>query len=124
MHQARSTRSNWSGTVENPIVMVDMKQTGFPDAQPYLDHAINRVRVPIRFVAEAMGATVSWDQPTLAVTMIREGLKIKLGIDQSTALVNGKPLAIDAPAKLVGARTMTPSLHFGGVRCQRRPGRD
>jgi hypothetical protein len=108
MRQARSARPNWSGTAENPIVMVDMDKVEFPDTQPYLDHEISRVRVPIRFVAEAMGAQVTWDQVSQTVTIVREGLEIKLTIDQSIALVNGHVLPIDAPAKLVADRTMVP----------------
>jgi hypothetical protein len=108
IRQARAFSSNNSGTAENPLVVVDMDLVNFPDAKPYLDHEINRVRVPIRFVAEAMGAGVAWDQGTQTVTITREGLEIKLTIDQPTALVNGKELQIDAPAKLVENRTMVP----------------
>lgn len=108
MRTARAFQTNESGTVENPLVIVDMDQVQFPDAKPYLDHEINRVRVPIRFVAEAMGAQVSWDQASQTVTITREGLTIKLVIDQSQAIVNGQVLDIDAPAKLVEDRTMVP----------------
>lgn len=108
MRQARAFQSNSSGTAEHPVVVVDMDQVQFPDAQPYLDHEINRVRVPIRFVAEAMGAQVSWDQSSQTVTINRDGLEIKLIIDKGSALVNGQVLTIDAPAKLVENRTMVP----------------
>jgi hypothetical protein len=108
MRTARSAQINWSGTHDEPLVIVDMDKVEFPDAKPYLDHEINRVRVPIRFVAEAMGAQVQWDQPTQTVTITREGLVIKLVINQTTALVNGQPLPIDAPPKLVQNRTMVP----------------
>lgn len=108
MRQARSFSSNNSGTADNPLVIVDMDLVTFPDAKPYLDHEINRVRVPIRFVAEAMGAQVAWEQTTQTVTITRTGLQIKLVIDQPTALVNDKTLPLDAPAKLVQDRTMVP----------------
>lgn len=108
MRQARSARPNWSGTPDHPLVIVDMDKVEFPDAPPYLDHEIDRVRVPIRFVAEATGAQVGWDEATQTVTITREGLEIKLTIDQSTAVVNGKVIQIDAPAKLVENRTMVP----------------
>lgn len=108
MRQARSFQSNNSGTADNPLVIVDMDLVTFPDAQPYLDHEINRVRVPIRFVAEAMGADVGWDEASQTVTIDREGLQIKLVINQSTAIVNGRTIQIDASAKLVQNRTMVP----------------
>jgi hypothetical protein len=108
MRQKRSFDINTSGTADNPLVIVDMDLVTFPDAQPYLDHEINRVRVPIRFVAEAMGAQVAWDGSTRTVTITREGLVISLVIDQTTATVNGKPIEIDASPKLVQDRTMVP----------------
>jgi hypothetical protein len=108
MRQRRAFQANISGTADNPLVVVDMDQVSFPDAKPYLDHEINRVRVPIRFVAEAMGAEVEWDQNTHTVTITREELVIKLVIDQVTALVNGQSIQIDAPPKLVENRTMVP----------------
>jgi hypothetical protein len=108
MRQVRSARPNWNGTADHPLVMVDMDKVDFPDAQPYLDHEINRVRVPIRFVAEATGAKVDWAQDTRTVTITRDGLEIKLVIDQTTASVNGRVIEIDAPARLVENRTMVP----------------
>lgn len=108
MRQARSFQNNNSGTVDTPLVIVDMDLVTFPDAMPYLDHEINRVRVPIRFVAEAMGAKVEWDESSQTVSITREGLQIKLVINQATALVNGQTIQTDAPAKLVQDRTMVP----------------
>jgi hypothetical protein len=108
MRTARAAQTNWSGEADQPIVMVDMDKVEFPDAKPYLDHETNRVRVPIRFVAEAMGAKVDWEPVSQTVTITRDGLEIKLVIDQATAIVNDKPLEIDSPAKLVENRTMVP----------------
>jgi len=39
------------------------------DVPAYLDTTVNRVRVPIRFVSEMMGAEVSWDQARRRVTI-------------------------------------------------------
>jgi hypothetical protein len=106
--QKRSARTNWGGTPEHPIVMVDMDKIEFPDALPYLDNEVNRVRVPIRFVAEAMGAKVEWNAAARRVTITRDGTEIKLTIDDPTVLVNGTPIQIDAPPKIVQDRTMVP----------------
>jgi hypothetical protein len=105
---ARSARINWSGQPEHPIIMVDMDKVEFPDAQPYLDSEVNRVRVPIRFVAEAMGAKVDWDESSRQVTITHESTIIKLTIDQQTAQVDDQTIQIDAPAKIVADRTMVP----------------
>jgi len=39
------------------------------DTPAYLDTTVNRVRVPIRFISEMMGAEVSWDQARRQVTI-------------------------------------------------------
>ena len=39
------------------------------DVPAYLDTTVNRVRVPIRFISEMMGAEVSWDQAARRVTI-------------------------------------------------------
>jgi len=39
------------------------------DTPAYLDTTVNRVRVPIRFISEMMGAEVSWDQIERRVTI-------------------------------------------------------
>ncbi|MEW8980024.1 MAG: copper amine oxidase N-terminal domain-containing protein [Symbiobacterium sp.] len=39
------------------------------DVPAYLDTTVNRVRVPIRFISEMMGAEVSWDQVGRRVTI-------------------------------------------------------
>lgn len=39
------------------------------DAPAYLDLEVGRVRVPVRFVSEMMGAEVSWDQETWSATL-------------------------------------------------------
>lgn len=44
------------------------------DAPAYLDLSVGRVRVPVRFVSELMGATVSWDDPSQTVTIAFPGL--------------------------------------------------
>ena len=45
-----------------------MRRSRF-DTPAYLDTTVNRVRVPIRFVSEMMGAQVSWDQANRRVTI-------------------------------------------------------
>jgi hypothetical protein len=101
--------SNTSGTPEHPVVAVDMAQVIFPDAKPYLDMEIGRVRVPVRFVSEQMGASVTWDNATQTVTITKGDLLIHLQVDNSNVTVNGKVITIDAPPKLLPpGRVMVP----------------
>lgn len=108
-HQHRAMEVGVSGTATNPVVAVDMDQVTFPDALPYLDPEVNRVRVPIRFISEQMGAKVEWIQETRTVVITREGLTIELRVDDTKATVNGTTLTLDAPPKLIPpGRVMVP----------------
>lgn len=107
--QSIAMRVNTSGTLEQPVVAVDMRQVSFHDVQPYLDLEIGRVRVPIRFVAEQMGAAVSWKDETQEVTITNDRLMIGLQVDNQVTTVNGKQIEIDAAPRLVPpVRVMVP----------------
>jgi len=73
----------------------------------------DRTLLPIRFVAEALGAQVGWDDSTKKVTIQDSNTKIEMWINKPTAIVNGKAVYID-PANhnvvpiIVNARTMLP----------------
>lgn len=107
--QAMSMDPGTSGTLEQPVVAVDMNHVIFPDVQPYLDLEIGRVRVPVRFVSEQMGAQVAWEQSTQTVTITNEHLRVQLTVDDPVVLVNGKAIEIDAPPTLLPpGRVMVP----------------
>ncbi|MGI6180365.1 stalk domain-containing protein [Butyricicoccus intestinisimiae] len=67
-----------------------------------------RVLVPVRVIAENLGATVAWDANT-NTAMITKGEKvIKLQLDNQTATLNGESILLDVPATLINNRTMVP----------------
>jgi hypothetical protein len=67
-----------------------------------------RTMVPIRFVGEALGAKIDWDQAAQKVTLTLQGTTVELWIDKSEARVNGKKVFMDVPAKIIKGRTMVP----------------
>ncbi len=69
----------------------------------------NRTFTPARFVAEALGAKVEWNEETRTVTITRGERIIKLTINSNIALIDGKETEIDVPAKIVDNRTLTPA---------------
>lgn len=73
----------------------------------------NRTMVPVRFIGEAFGAQFAWDEKTRKVTYTLGDLKIELYIDNKTASVNGRQVALEAPPYIVQGRTMVP-LRFVG----------
>lgn len=107
--QGISMPTNISGSLEHPVVAVDMNRVIFPDVQPFLDTEIGRVRVPIRFVSEQMGAQVEWEPVTQTVTIKRDNLSIQLRVDDPVVTVNGSNVTTDAPPRLVDpGRVMVP----------------
>jgi len=92
----------------NVTVFVAGEQVNFPDQKPYIDEAKERTYVPVRFVSEALGATVNWDSVLQAVYIEKPQLKVVLTIGSNEAVVNSVKKTLDAPAVLVGDRTMVP----------------
>ncbi|MDK2888480.1 MAG: hypothetical protein PWP72_1358 [Thermoanaerobacter sp.] len=83
----------------------------FFDVPPLMDNG--RTLVPMRRIFEALGAEVSWNEETRTVTATRGERTVSLALGQKEAVVNGKTLPLDAPARAVEGRTMVP-LRFVG----------
>ncbi len=104
--------------VSNADYSVDVyvygQQIEFPDQKPFIDTSVNRTYVPVRFVSEALGASVDWDGELQTVMISQEGLDVVLVIDSDvvTVIKEGfdelETFTIDAPAALVNDRTMVP----------------
>lgn len=95
------------GSPDDILVFVNGDVVWFPDQKPYINED-SRTMVPVRFVAQEMGAAVDWNNDTETVTITRAGTTIKLTVGQSVADVNGVPKAFDTKAVLVNDRTMVP----------------
>jgi len=76
----------------------------FPDAQPKIEG--NRVLVPIRFVAETLGAQV--DYADRLVTIRQDGKVIELPIGSNITKVNGQAIELDVKATAEKGRTYVP----------------
>lgn len=69
--------------------------------------------VPIRAIAEALGADVQWDGGTRTVTVSTVDNEISLTLDSTTATVNGAAKTLEVAATLIDGRSMLP-LRFVG----------
>ena len=67
-----------------------------------------RTLVPLRFITEAMGATVGWDAATKTASIALADNKISLTVDKAVAKVNGYDVQLDAPATILNSRTVVP----------------
>lgn len=68
----------------------------------------DRTFVPIRKVAEKLGATVLWDDSSHSVTISSDNGKIELRIGYAVPSVNGIPIVIDAAPYIENGRTLVP----------------
>ena len=96
------------GTIK---LTVDSQQVVFPDAQPYLDSA-HRTMVPIRFVTEAMGADVKWDNDTSTAVISKNGITVNITKGSKTLTVNSASgtsyVTMDTVAVVKDGRTFVP----------------
>jgi multiple sugar transport system substrate-binding protein len=67
-----------------------------------------RTLVPLRFITEAMGATVAWDAATRTANLTLQENKIALTIGKAVATVNGYEVILDTPAVIMNGKTLVP----------------
>ncbi len=66
------------------------------DAAPVIKNS--RTMLPVRFVADNLGATVNWDGATKTVSVKSADVSIEIVIGATTAKVNGETVELDSPA--------------------------
>ena len=68
----------------------------------------SRTMLPVRFVAESLGATVEWDGATSTAAITSEDIEIKITIGAEYAVVNNEAVKLDVPAFIENDRTYMP----------------
>ena len=102
------------GTVETKIILaindkvavIDGKAVS-NDVPPLIVN--NRTYTPVRFVAEALGAEVEWNEASRTVTIKKDDVSIVLTVDSAIAYVNGEKVQMDASAFIADGRIFTPA---------------
>ena len=88
-------------------VTLDGNEVYFPDAKPFIDER-DRVLVPIRFVSEALGALVDWENES-QTAIIKQGQdEIRYTVYQPMAYLNSEMMVMDTYGILKDCRTMVP----------------
>jgi hypothetical protein len=67
-----------------------------------------RVLVPLRAIAESLGATVDWIQEEKLIKIKLYDNTVELVLDSKTALKSGSKINLDVPAKVINGRTLVP----------------
>ena len=76
------------------------------DAAPYIKNG--RTFLPVRFVAESLGASVAWDAATSTATLSSEEGVIVVRTHDKMMLVNGNRVEMDAAPEIANNRMMLP----------------
>lgn len=80
------------------------------DAPPHM--AGDTILVPLRNIAEALGAQVEYQHTDGTVTAFKEGIRMEFRLDSSEAIKNGSVVSLAAPPVRVGDTTMVPLRAF------------
>lgn len=91
--------------IKGEYATVDGKLTAL-DTPAYIKGG--RTFVPVRFVAESLGAAVEWDAATSTATLKSEEAVVKLTEKKRTMYVNGKAVEMDVAPEIVGTRLCVP----------------
>lgn len=75
-------------------------------AVPFIENG--RTLIPIRFVAENLGAEVSWNSDEQRVDIINGENTISMVIGSNLVTINGESVETDAAAKIMDGRTYVP----------------
>ncbi len=94
-----------------PSVRVNGTLVSFPDAAPYIDEN-SRTMIPVRFVAENLGAKVSWEQATNTATIEKNGAIVEITIGNAELRITKDGMTatkkMDTAAVLRDSRTYVP----------------
>jgi hypothetical protein len=79
------------------------------DAAAYIDPTSGRTLVPVRYLADALGATTNWDGTTHTVTVTTTVYTIQLVIGSARLTVDGQAQTMDAAPVINNGRTYLPA---------------
>lgn len=65
--------------------------------------------VPFRAIAESLKATVTWNSEENSVTVVKDGVTVKLIIGDRTAYVNGQAVDLEVAGEVYNGSTMVPA---------------
>lgn len=98
---------NAIANTQDIVVEIDGQVVDFPDAKPFINQD-SRTLCPIRFIAENLGADITWDGETRTVLITKESTEILLTIGDNNALVNGTEKTFDTVPQIFEDRTYVP----------------
>ncbi len=97
-----------ASATSNAAAPVSIQLNGAPLAvESYLLHNADAL-IALRPVAQALGATVTWDAGRYEAAVVRGDRTIVFSVGRRVARVNNRVVPLETPAILVGGRTLAP----------------
>ncbi len=97
---------------KNISIFVDGEQLLFPDQQPFIDQH-HRTLVPVRFFAQALGASVEWQALQEQVFISTSDKTLSLKVGEAEVLIHPDRIErMDSVAVLVNNRLLVPLRHI------------
>ena len=93
-------------------VIAGEKNVIWTDAQPFIDEN-GRTQIPIRVVAESLGAKVDWDVTERTATITKDDKVITIAIDNTNLQVGNKTITMDTTAQIINERKYIPIRFVG-----------
>jgi hypothetical protein len=79
------------------------------DVAPYVDKSSGRTLVPVRYLADALGAQTRWDAGTQTVSVSTSVYRISMVIGSTFLTVNGQTQTMDQAPVIKNGRTYLPA---------------
>jgi len=99
---------SWAEYASHVEIWLDGKELDM-DVPPEVKN--QRTMVPIRAVAEAIGAQVEWVQGTQQVVMTRGGSTVTMTLNSTAATVDGQAVEMDVAPYAANGRTLIPARY-------------
>lgn len=92
-------------TTDEIWVLIDNERVLF-DQQPIIKQ--DKTLVPMRAIFEKLGAKIYWDDSTKTAIAEKNGVVIKIQIDNNIMKKGDEEIVLDVPAQLLNSRTLVP----------------
>lgn len=100
-----------SSTQEDAVNLMIGGQAVAPDVPPVIKDG--RTLVPVRVIAEGLGAKVDWNEAKRTAVITKGGQQLTLTLDSRQALVNGKQVMLDTAPVISRQRMLLPFRFVG-----------
>ncbi|MEW9672619.1 copper amine oxidase N-terminal domain-containing protein [Ammoniphilus sp. 3BR4] len=97
---------------DHPHALIDQSMRLIDPADEQIQPIVKngRTLVPARFLAEQLGASVDWHEPTQTTTIRADGKEIRMVVGEAHMQVNQSVLSLGVPVEKMKGRTFLPSL--------------